>query len=272
MKNTLKITAILFLLTFALQSCSKDDEPVVLKASNLQIIAGEDQTGSINTDLAEPIEILINDQNGNPFAGAIVSFSATEGTVTPNTATTDATGKATVIWTLGNTLGATSTLTVTTSNDGTELTGSPATTTARTIGCKTYTNNTQQEIPDLGDISSIITVTDAFVVLDVNVTINIEHTWVEDLDIFLSLGGTSIDLTSDNGGSDDNYTNTIFDDDASTSIIDGAAPFTGSFRPETALVFFNDNSSNGNWRLSISDDDDGVIGTLLNWSIELCVE
>ena len=62
------------------------------------------------------------------------------------------------------------------------------------------------------------------------VALDITHTWDSDLDISLIApdGITIIDLSSDNGGSGDNYTATIFREDAVTPITSGSAPFTGT--------------------------------------------
>ncbi len=46
---------------------------------------------------------------------------------------------------------------------------------------------------------------------------------------------TMVELSTDNGSTGDNYTNTVFDDEASTAITAGTAPFTGSYRPEGSL-------------------------------------
>ena len=72
-----------------------------------------------------------------------------------------------------------------------------------------------------------------FVINDVNVTLNIQHTWVPDLTITLtSPDGTVVELSSAIGNAgDDDMTNTSFDDGADTDITDGTAPFTGVFRP-----------------------------------------
>ena len=68
--------------------------------------------------------------------------------------------------------------------------------------------------------TSIITVVDDLPITDVNVTIDIDHTWDEDLVITLiSPSGTSVVLSESNGGADDNYSNTVFDQEATTSKI-----------------------------------------------------
>ncbi|MEO0007553.1 MAG: hypothetical protein RJA20_1749, partial [Bacteroidota bacterium] len=68
------------------------------------------------------------------------------------------------------------------------------------------------------------------------VKLNFNHTWDSDVHIWLEnpVGGR-IELSTGNGGSGDNYTNTVFCDNAPTSITAGTAPFTGNFRPEGNL-------------------------------------
>ena len=66
-----------------------------------------------------------------------------------------------------------------------------------------------------------------------NVTIDLEHTWVGDIALFLiSPSGTVLELSSGNGGSGDNYQVTTFSDAAFAFITAGAPPFNGGFWPE----------------------------------------
>ena len=107
-------------------------------------------------------------------------------------------------------------------------------------------------------------------IVDVDVTLDITHTWAADLDITLiSPNGTTVELTSDNGGGSDNYTGTTFDDDAALPITSGSAPFTGSYQPEESLSNFDGENAAGVWFLEIVDDAGGDLGTLNSWSITL---
>ena len=126
--------------------------------------------------------------------------------------------------------------------------------------------------PDAGSlISSIINFASDNVINDINVTINLNHTWNSDLDIFLTgPDGTVVELSTDNGDSSDNYIDTVFDDDAATPITDGDGPFTGSFQPEGSLSDFNGLSSLGDWTLEITDDAAGDDGDFNSWSLEIC--
>ncbi|HQX52094.1 MAG TPA: proprotein convertase P-domain-containing protein, partial [Planctomycetaceae bacterium] len=144
---------------------------------------------------------------------------------------------------------------------------------ALTAGVQTVTVNSADvpvAINDLSTVTSTLLVANQAAITDINVTLNITHAWDADLDIFLiSPEGTQIELSTDNGGSFDNYTNTIFDDSGADSIIAGAAPFNGTFRPEVPLALLNGESANGTWTLRITDDDAGIAGTLNSWSVEI---
>ncbi len=120
--------------------------------------------------------------------------------------------------------------------------------------------------------TAVINIADDLPIDDVNVTINIEHTWISDLFITLqSPYGTVVDLTLGNGGSGDNYTDTVFDDDGGTSITGGTPPFTGTFQPEGNLSDFTGESTTGDWTLTVTDTATGDGGAINLFELELCV-
>jgi len=118
---------------------------------------------------------------------------------------------------------------------------------------------------------------------NITVTVNITHTYDADIDMFLTASdGSILELSTDNGGSGDNYTNTVFSDAGATNITTGTAPFTGTYKPEGTLTAacsstptvatFNaigagSLNPNGNWTLKVCDDVGADVGTLLSWSI-----
>lgn len=109
-----------------------------------------------------------------------------------------------------------------------------------------------------------------YIIDDINVTLDIVHTWTSDLDITLiHPDGTRIDLSSGNGSSGDNYSNTTFDQQASTSITAGSAPYAGTFRPEGDLQLLNGKSSSGTWKLEIKDNASQDGGSLNSWSLSI---
>ncbi len=139
--------------------------------------------------------------------------------------------------------------------------------------CRTYTStDVPKTISDGATIYSNLVVADSFSVTDVNVRIgSITHSYDDDLDIYIEHpDNTAIELSTDNGGSGDNFTNTIFDDEAATAITAGSAPFTGSYRPEGSLAGLDTKTSTGTWQLRIYDDAGGDTGALNSWSLTLC--
>ena len=74
------------------------------------------------------------------------------------------------------------------------------------------------------------------------------------------------------GGSNDNFTNTVFDDDAAESILDGTAPYSGSFRPVGDLSLLEGESVNGTWTLEVYDQARRQTGTLESWTLTVTRE
>ncbi len=107
------------------------------------------------------------------------------------------------------------------------------------------------------------------------VRVILRHTWDSDLSFYLtSPNGKFVELSSKNGGPDDNYgdpnapncskyTAFVRNDCAASSIIGAQAPFIGKFYPEGNLSDFLDGSDpNGNWNFRICDDADGDVGRI----------
>ncbi len=135
-----------------------------------------------------------------------------------------------------------------------------------------FSNKTAKSIPDQGSSTSSIAVTATGTIQRASARVNITHAWDEDLDISLrSPQNVTRDLSSDNGGDGDNYTNTAFADSCATNITAGTPPYTGCFLPEQPLSVFNGQSATGTWSLIAADDDLAAVGTLVSWELSLCV-
>ncbi len=105
---------------------------------------------------------------------------------------------------------------------------------------------------------------------DLNVSIDITHTFDSDLDaVLVSPVGTRILLFSDVGDDGDDFTGTSFDDTAAASINDGDAPFTGDFRPSQPLANANGENPAGVWTLEVDDFFAGDDGNLNAWSLTI---
>ena len=135
-----------------------------------------------------------------------------------------------------------------------------------------FTNNSSISIPDNTPtgITSEINITDNILISEILVTVNITHPYVGDLEIFVTNpDNEKVILVSNSDIEGDDYDNTLFNDNASNSIVQGSAPYTGSYRPIEPLSLFSKKQSLGIWTLTISDnaaDDEGV---LYNWKITI---
>ena len=136
---------------------------------------------------------------------------------------------------------------------------------------QSFSTNVPVPIVDLATSNSTITVpASSLTIDDINVLINLTHTWDSDMEISLfAPDNTQVILSNRRGGSGENFTNTVFDDAALIPIASGTAPFTGTFRPDQPLSAFNNKPWQGNWRLQIRDLAGGDSGTLLNWSMQV---
>jgi uncharacterized repeat protein (TIGR01451 family) len=124
------------------------------------------------------------------------------------------------------------------------------------------------------DLVKTFSVPDSFIINDVNLGIQLNHTWRGDINARLvSPSGTIVQIITPDTGADgniDNY-NILLDDNATTPINvaphdtpDGtvAPPYENLVRPSNPLSSFNGENSQGNWELRICDSfpgaDDGT--------------
>jgi subtilisin-like proprotein convertase family protein len=103
---------------------------------------------------------------------------------------------------------------------------------------------------------------------DLNVFLDLEHSFCADLTVSLrSPSGTTINLTSGNGGSSANlYSTIILDDQAGTSVTTISLP-DGTFSPEETLASFNGQNANGLWTLTLTDTALNDVGILNSWCL-----
>jgi len=115
-------------------------------------------------------------------------------------------------------------------------------------------------------VSSPLTVPDSLTISDVNVMVRIDHAEVQHL--FLKLIGPDARevILGQSLATGINLTDTIFDDDAATSIIQGSAPFTGFFVPVEPLELFHGMNAGGTWQLEVENASE-LPGTIVSWRI-----
>lgn len=87
-----------------------------------------------------------------------------------------------------------------------------------------------------------------------SVCLNIETAYAQDIEMYLvSPDGRRLLLSNQNGGNDDNYTNTCFTPTATRSIRNGTAPFFGNYLPEGSFTIFDGAPINGTWFIEVYD-------------------
>lgn len=125
----------------------------------------------------------------------------------------------------------------------------------------------------LGSVSTSFVITDTRQLTDLNVRLNLTHTFDSDLRISLrSPSGRVVTLVDRKGGDQDNFTNTLLDDEALTPLASGSAPFTGAFKPDSPLSQFDGLSALGTWTLTIQDLAQFNTGVLLSASLDFTLE
>ena len=147
-----------------------------------------------------------------------------------------------------------------------------------TVNCNTYSaDGLPTQIKDaLGSIVKTTAVNldiyDQAVIQDLNVNVSIDHSYIGDISLYLvAPDNTRIKLSQNIGDDQDDYRDTVFDQESSRSIVFALPPFTGSFRPQGDLSVLNGKSLKGRWTLEVKDwYDDFVVGSLDAFSITVC--
>lgn len=136
----------------------------------------------------------------------------------------------------------------------------------------TYVNSTVVAVPDnnpLG-VEVPLEVPEDFRIYDVDVLVNIQHTYTGDLTLLLlAPDGRQILLANRRGNGGDNFTNTLFDDEAALSIVQGSPPFSGSFKPEEPLNTLDGMSARGTWLLRVVDSAIADTGRVTRFELRL---
>jgi subtilisin-like proprotein convertase family protein len=126
--------------------------------------------------------------------------------------------------------------------------------------------------PDNG-ATMALSIPDVFAIGDLNVTVNVTHTFVGDLALSLTNpNAVSVSLVTVGSqcppiGAD--LLNCTFDDEATDLYLEGTGSHTGSYRPAVALSRFDGQFSSGEWILSVSDYCDIDSGTIDSYSLHI---
>jgi subtilisin-like proprotein convertase family protein/V8-like Glu-specific endopeptidase len=105
---------------------------------------------------------------------------------------------------------------------------------------------------------------------DLNITVDIDHSWVSDLRLILvAPDRTRVVLVNRQGDDGQNFESTTFDRQATQHINRGEAPYRGTFRPAHNLNKLNGMNANGRWYLVAMDFADGEGGQINGWSMDI---
>jgi subtilisin family serine protease len=131
---------------------------------------------------------------------------------------------------------------------------------------RTYSVQGIQNINDATSQATVqrfpIDVPDGVVISDLDVILNVSHTYVRDLRIVLiAPDGTSRTLINRRGGSTDNVQVTLSDE--ATVGVASLSTLRGTVRPEQSLSAFDGKNAKGRWILQITDFERGDVGRLL---------
>ncbi len=119
-------------------------------------------------------------------------------------------------------------------------------------------------------VNSAIVVADTDIVDDLDITFNITHPFVDDIELEL-IGPPVLQLIDDLGSTGNDFIDTTLDDDAAEPIPDSsaAAPFTGSWQAQNGPILFalEGGSAAGSYTLRTVDDKANDTGTFESWSL-----
>jgi subtilisin-like proprotein convertase family protein len=107
-----------------------------------------------------------------------------------------------------------------------------------------------------------------FRVADLSVRLNITTSRAGTLYIHLQgPDGTDVILARYVGGDRQNFSTTLFDDEAGVAISAGHAPFNGAYRPMVPLSNFDGKRAHGYWKLWVEDSGGPSTSVLTSWSL-----
>ena len=258
----------------------------------LGVMPGAVAFGTVSTGSTNTQTVTLTNNGTAPLTISSVTYTGDAGvTITQPAATTLAPGAST---TMTATFGPTTAGAITgTISIATNAPGSPATVAVTGMGMAppppgTYpSTDTPVTIPDNtpGGVTSTIVVpaTETRTITDLDVDLNITHSWTGDLIIMLAKGTTMSTLMDRPGytgtgfGCSGNDPNIIADDEGMDgSIEDSCTPTTsspaypvpdGRYTPFTPLSVFDTTPAAGTYVLTISDNAAGDTGTLDSWAL-----
>lgn len=146
-------------------------------------------------------------------------------------------------------------------------------------------NETDTPIPDsnVNGVTIPIVVPDMGTIVDIDISIQLNHTWLADLEVSLDRDGQGAafmfrDIANIGGGVDSCQGNNMIatlDDAAATSIQTDACTnalvpaVNGTHQPEQPLAGFNGLGAAATWNLRVVDDAGADLGTVTQWCVTI---
>ncbi|WP_187269358.1 T9SS type A sorting domain-containing protein [Algibacter pacificus] len=137
--------------------------------------------------------------------------------------------------------------------------------------CDEYSTSPNIDIPDNTNIYEVssIEVGESAIVTDINVGVNITHTYKGDMQLVLvGPNNEEVNLISSFFCKTGNLFVTF--DDSATAFDCNNTETNETYQPENKLSVFNGENAKGTWRLKYVDLGAGDTGTLNSWFIEIC--
>jgi len=142
----------------------------------------------------------------------------------------------------------------------------------QTFVAEDYSNATIADVPN-SSASVPLTITGGYTIGDINVNLNITHTWVQDMTISLigpaSIGSPEIILFQEACGDNQDIDCTL-DDDGGEPQCSGVPSISGNIAPFQSLSTLNTLPADGVWTLYVDDPWDNDGGSINLFSIDLC--
>jgi hypothetical protein len=141
--------------------------------------------------------------------------------------------------------------------------------------------NPNLPIPDNASTASIINIPDMGTITDVNVSVDMLHTWVGDVGITLNHGGLTRTMMDRPGvpgslyGCSSDNIDALFDSggpgnpESTCNLAPPALLSPPNFNPTQALTGYNGQNMMGNWTLTSTDSVGGDSGTLTQWCVTI---
>jgi len=124
---------------------------------------------------------------------------------------------------------------------------------------------------DPSTASTTIAVDGNFRLQDIQVSMNITHSWIGDIvATLISPAGTHVVLFRRECGQDDGANATFSDNGTVLTCSGGDTSIAGVLAPAEALSTLQGEDVNGTWTLQIDDEEGGDGGELTAWSLNLC--